>query len=142
MRYKFLLAAGILLAACSPPAVEQTLKFEDAWVRATPPGAMMTAGFGRLVNQTDHKLEITAFTSPSYGDVSLHQTVIENGVSRMREVPGLSIPPGEEIELAPGGYHLMLMMPTQPSGPHDRVVLQIEEAGGQRFSFELPVERR
>jgi len=124
------------------PDVEQTLKFEDAWVRATPPGAMMTAGFGRLVNHTGLKLEITAFTSPSYGDVSLHQTIIENGISRMKEVPELSIPPGGEFELAPGAYHLMLMMPTQASGPHDRVVLQIEEAGGQRFSFELPVEKR
>ena len=142
MRRNFLLAVSIFLAACSPPAAEQTLKFEDAWVRSTPPGAMMTAGFGRLVNQTDHQLEITAYTSPAYGDVSLHETVIENGVSRMREVHGLSIPPGGEVELAPGGYHLMLMMPTQASGPHDRVVLQIEEAGGQRFSFELPVEKR
>jgi hypothetical protein len=136
------MAASIFLAACSPPAAEQTLKFEDAWIRATPPGAMMTAGFGRLVNQTDLKLEITAYTSPAYGDVSLHQTVIENGVSRMEEVPGLSIPPGGEVELAPGAYHLMLMMPTQASGPHDRVVLHIEEAGGQQFSFELPVEKR
>ena len=136
------MAVSIFLAACSPPAVERTLKFENAWVRATPPGAMMTAGFGRLVNHTDAELEITAYTSPAYGDVSLHQTVIENGVSRMREVPGLTIPPGGEVELAPGGYHLMLMAPTQPSGPHDRVVLQIEEAGGQHFSFDLPVEKR
>ena len=136
------MAASLFLAACSPPAAEQTLKFEDAWVRATPPGAMMTAGFGRLVNHTDLKLEITAFTSPNYGDVSLHQTVIENGVSRMKEVPGLSIPPGDEVELAPGGYHLMLMMPKQASGPHDLIELLIEEAGGQSFSFEIPVEQR
>ena len=136
------MAASIFLAACSPPAAEQTLKFEDAWIRATPPGAMMTAGFGRLLNQTDLELEITAYTSPAYGDVSLHRTVIENGVSRMEEVPGLSIPPGGEVVLAPGAYHLMLMMPTQTSGPQDRVVLQIEEAGGQKFSFELPVEKR
>jgi hypothetical protein len=142
MRCKLLLAVSILLAACSPPGVEQTLKFEDAWVRSTPPGAMMTAGFGRLINHTDHQFEITAFTSPAYADVSLHETVIENGVSRMREVHGLSIPPGGEVELAPGGYHLMLMMPTQTSGPHDRVVLQIEMAEGQQFSFELPVEKR
>ena len=142
MRCRFLTAVGIFLAGCSPPAVEQTLQFEDAWVRATPPGALMTAGFGRLVNHTDVELEITTYTSPDYADVSLHETVIENDVSRMREVPGLSIPPGGEVELAPGGYHLMLMMPTHAAGPHDRVVLQIEEAGGQRFSFELPVERR
>ena len=142
MKCALLMAASIFLAACSPPAAEQTLKFEDAWIRATPPGAMMTAGFGRLLNQTDLELEITAYTSPAYGDVSLHRTVIENGVSRMEEVPGLSIPPGGEVVLAPGAYHLMLMMPTQTSGPQDRVVLQIEEAGGQKFSFELPVEKR
>ena len=102
----------------------------------------MTAGFGRLVNHTDLELEISTYSSPDYGDVSLHETVIENDVSRMREVPGFSISPGGEVELAPGGYHLMLKMPTHASGPHDRVVLHIEEAEGQRFSFELPVERR
>ena len=117
------------------------MQFEDAWVRATPPGVKVTAGFGRLVNHMDAKLEIRAYTSPAYGDVSLHETVIEDGISRMREVPILSIPAGDEVELAPGGYHLMLMMPTQSSGPPDRVVLQIEETGGQRFSFTLPVER-
>ena len=142
MRRCCLILAGILLAACSPPDIDPTLEFEDAWVRATPPGAMMTAGFGRLINHADTSLEITAYTSPDYGDVSLHQTVIENGVSRMREVPELSIPPGGEIELAPGGYHLMLMLPTQASGPHEQVELHIEEAGGRSFSFELPVERR
>jgi len=142
MRCRFLLAVGIFLAACSPSAAEKTLEFEDAWVRAAPPSALMTAGFGRLVNNTDARLEITAYTSPSYGEVSLHETVIEDGVSRMRLVPLLSIPPGDEVELAPGAFHLMLMMPTYAVGLHDRVVLQIEEAGGQTFSFELPVERR
>jgi len=142
MRRCLLILTSILLAACSPPDVDSVLDFEEAWVRATPPGAMMTAGFGRLINHTDASLEITAYTSPDYGDVSLHRTVIENGVSRMREVPELSIPPGGEIELAPGGYHLMLMLPTQASGPHEQVELHFEEAGGRRFSFEVPVERR
>ena len=102
----------------------------------------MTAGFGRLVNHTQLKLEITAYSSPSYGGVSLHETVIENGVSRMREVPALSIPPGAEVKLAPGGYHLMLTKPNQALEPPDRVVLQMKDAEGQSYSFELPIERR
>jgi copper(I)-binding protein len=137
-----LVLASTLLAACSPPDIDPTLVFEEAWIRAAPPGAMMTAGFGRLINQTEASLEITAYTSPDYSDVSLHRTTMEDGVSRMREVPELSIPPGGEVELAPGGYHLMLMAPTQASGTHERVVLHIEEAGGRRYSFEIPVERR
>ncbi len=142
MKYSFLLAVSILLTACAPSASEQSLEFENAWVRAMPPGAGMTAGFGRLVNHFDRVVEITAFTSPAFGDVSLHETVIENGVSQMREVPALSIPPGGEVKMAPGAYHLMLMMPTRALGPQDRVTLQIEESGGKKFTFDLPVERR
>jgi copper(I)-binding protein len=142
MRQKLLLVAGLLLAACSPPAEDKILKFEDAWVRSTPPGAMMTAGFGRLTNHSDVLLEIIAFSSPAFGDVSLHRTVIENGVSEMREIPALSIPPGDSVELAPGGYHLMLMMPRQTSESLAHIKLQFESAAGQRFTFVVPVERR
>jgi copper(I)-binding protein len=142
MRRKLLLVAGLLLAACSPPAEDKTLKFEDAWVRSTPPGAMMTAGFGRLANHSDVLLEIIAFSSPAFGDVSLHRTVIENGVSEMREIPALSIPPGDSVELAPGGYHLMLMMPRQASESLAHIELQFELTAGQRFTFVVPVERR
>ena len=102
----------------------------------------MTAGFGRLVNYTDVSLEITEYSSPAFGDVSLHQTVIEDDVSQMREVRELSIPPGESVELAPGGYHLMLMTPTPTLESPDFITLQIDSAGGQRFKFILPVERR
>ena len=142
MNYPFFLVAGIFLAACSPPAEDKTLNFEDAWVRSTPPGAMMTAGFGRLANHSDVLLEIIAFSSPAYVDVSLHRTVIENDVSEMREVPALSLPPGASVELSPGGYHLMLMMPRPALKTPGFIELQIEAAGGQRFNFKLPVERR
>ena len=142
MSFRFLLVAGVFLAACSPPAEEQALVFEDAWVRSTPPGAMMTAGFGRLVNHSDVLLEITSYSSPAYAEVSLHQTVIENDVSQMRAVPSLSIPPREVVELAPGGYHLMLMMPVQKPESPGFIELQMETAGGYLFNFTLPVERR
>jgi len=101
---------------------------------------MMTAGFGKLINRSDSELQIAAYTSPQFGDVSLHQTVTENGVSRMQAVEGLSLPAGSDLELAPGGYHLMLMRPLQADAAN--VQLHIDLADGQRFSFELPVERR
>ena len=140
MKLFSLIVSCLLLAACSRPVAENQLLFEDAWVRAMPPGSMMTAGFGRLVNTSREDLEIIAYTSPQFSDVSLHQTVMENGLSRMDEVPALAIPAGSEIELAPGGYHLMLMRPTQElSGAVD---IGIETAAGRRFSYQLPVERR
>ncbi len=142
MNCRLLLLAGLFLAACTADSKQQKLKFEDAWVRSTPPGAMMTAGFGRLVNHTEELLVITAYSSPAYGEVSLHQTVIENDVSQMREVHALTIPPGEAVELAPGGYHLMLMKPTQTSDLPQFIELYLETAGGRQFNFNLPLERR
>jgi copper(I)-binding protein len=140
MKLLKLIAACLLLAACSPPATENSLDFENAWVRAMPPGSMMTAGFGRLLNNSDTAIEISAYSSPQFEDVSLHQTVLKDGLSRMNEVPVLNLAAGSEIELAPGGYHLMFM---QPIGELTEIVeIHFELAGGQRFSFELPVERR
>ena len=141
MKFILTCAACLLLFACSGPSDgESSLQFEDAWVRAMPPGSMMTAGFGKLINRSDSELQIAAYTSPQFGDVSLHQTVTENGVSRMQAVEGLSLPAGSDLELAPGGYHLMLMRPLQADAAN--VQLHIDLADGQRFSFELPVERR
>jgi len=140
MKLLKLIAACLLLAACVQPAAEDSLDFKDAWVRAMPSGSMMTAGFGRLVNNTVTDIEISAYSSPQFGDVSLHQTVLEGGLSRMEEVPALSMPAGSEVELAPGGYHLMLM---KPLGETSEIVeISMDLADGQRFIFKLPVERR
>jgi copper(I)-binding protein len=137
-----LLLAGIWLTACSPPGQNPGLAFEEAWVRAMPPGMKMTAAFGQLINSGEQAIEITGFSSPSFGDVSLHRTVQVEGMSEMRPVSRLSIAPGDRVELVPGGYHLMLMMPTAVIEPGTRIVVDLKSTGGQIFSFNIPVERR
>jgi len=135
-----LVTAG--LSACNAATGETGLTFEEAWIRAVPPGMKMTAGFGKLGNPEAEAIELVAFASPSFGDVSLHRTELMDGMSRMREVPVLSIPAGESVELVPGGYHLMLMMPAEAIGPGQEVIVQVTVGDGRIFSFELPVERR
>jgi hypothetical protein len=135
-----LIPTYLILAACSQPAAESPLGFEDAWVRPMPLASMMTAGFGRLVNNSGTDIEISAYSSPQFEDVSLHQTVLEGGLSRMKKVPALNLAAGSEIELAPGGYHLMFMK--QIGEQTKNVEINFDLAGGRRFTFELPVERR
>jgi len=118
------------------------LAFEAAWVRGMPPGVKMTAGFGRLLNDGEQAIELVTFSSPQFGDVSLHRTELVEGVSRMREVPSLVIAAGEAVELAPGGYHLMLMMPVESLSEGQAVTVEFTDADGQVFRFEVPVERR
>jgi len=138
----WLLGLGIFLAGCSPADRDSGPVFEDAWIRDIPPGMKMTAGFGKLSNPEPLAIGITSYSSPDFADVSLHRTEMVDGMSKMREVPLLTIPAGETIELAPGGYHLMLMMPTAVIEPGTRIVVDLKSTGGQIFSFNIPVERR
>ena len=116
--------------------------FSGAWIRALPPGMKMTAGFGTLQNETAGDITLVGFSSPAFGDVSLHRTERVDGVSRMREVKHLSLAAGESVELAPGGYHLMLMMPAGPIEPGQSVAIRMHAEDGRSFHFEIPVERR
>lgn len=148
MRYRHhflrlrLSALLLLMLSGGLPAGEAGLTFDEAWIRALPPGMGMTAGFGRLGNAGTEAAEIVGFSSPAFGDVSLHRTEQVDGVSRMREVGSVTLVPGEILELAPGGYHLMLMAPRSPLVPGTFVVIEFAIADGRSQQFEVPVERR
>ena len=102
----------------------------------------MTAGFGVMNNPGSAAIEITSFTSPSFGDVSFHRTELVDGIAKMREVPVLSIAAGATVVLEPGSYHLMLMMPFGEIQPGQAITLEMTTADGRSFSFEAHVERR
>lgn len=114
----------------------------DGWVRAMPPGMKMTAAFGTLANDGDGSLELLAWHSDAFKDVSLHRTVNEDGVSRMLEAGTMSLAPGETLVMEPGGYHLMLMAPSRELAPGDVLTIGVTTADGQRFNFELPLKKR
>ncbi|MBT8048980.1 MAG: copper chaperone PCu(A)C [Xanthomonadales bacterium] len=135
------LVFGILLVACSPGS-KAGPEFTESWVRPVPPGMKMTAAFGVLSNPGRSDIEFVSFASPDFGDVSLHRTEVQDGVSRMLEVPALSIGAGAEVMLEPGGYHLMLMMPVGEIQPGRTVTIELATADGRRFSYQVPVERR
>lgn len=121
---------------------DDLLQFENAWIRALPPGMGMTAGFGIFRNFDAESIDLTEFFSPEFADVSLHRTEIVDGVSRMVEVPILHIDAGASVELAPGGYHLMLMKPAVPVAAGGAVTLVARTADGREYRFEVPVLRR
>lgn len=128
------------LAACQPAPTDPV--FEEAWIRSLPPGVKMTAGFGLLKNETGQDIEFNRFGSPAFKSVSLHETVVVDGVSKMQEVDSLTLASGESVELAPGGYHLMLMMPMASISPGRNISVEMTAADGRTFTFEVPVEKR
>lgn len=145
---KYFLPAGILLTAgfslllsCNAATETSGLEFLNGWVRALPPGAGMTAAYGELHNPGNETVWLEAYDSDAFANVSLHLSIIEDGVSRMQEQSAMEIAAGQSIVLEPGGLHLMLMRSTREVRPGDEVEIGII-SGGKRYVFKLPVEAR
>lgn len=107
MRLKFVLM--LLIGCVSTAHAAGGLLVEHAWIRAAPPGAAMLAGYATLRNTGDSPVIVTGAISPDFGDVSLHESVNENGVERMRALGDVVVAPGASVAFAPGGKHFMLM---------------------------------
>lgn len=105
----------------------------DAWIRAAPPGATMTAGYATLKNSGDAPLTVLTVQSDAFRLTSLHETIVDRDVSKMREVHRLVLEPGSEIRLAPGGKHLMLMQPRHEIAVGDKVQVMFLLADGTRL---------
>ena len=136
MRF-FLLISFVLLTACGSP--QPPLVATD--VEVTPPmlGLPMSAGYLVLTNNTDEAIVIDAVTSPHFGSVELHETTIEDGISRMRRIEELVIPANGSVTLERGGKHLMLMRPT---GPSEIITLQFLSNGEPVLTIEQLYERK
>ncbi|KAF1055440.1 MAG: hypothetical protein GAK43_00234 [Stenotrophomonas maltophilia] len=106
---------GVLFSLCAAAASASAAEVscvtvEQGWARLPPNPAMaMTAGYGVVRNGCSTPVAIIGARSAAFADVSLHETTIVGGVSRMRAIERLPLAPGARAELKPGGLHLMLM---------------------------------
>jgi copper(I)-binding protein len=108
MRIRFVLLAACLLGACDAKQ-DAPLVATDVIVYQSVPGSMMRAGYLTLTNNTDTTITIDQVTSPEFGSVEMHETILEDGIAKMRAIPSLSISAGESAHFERGGKHLMLM---------------------------------
>jgi copper(I)-binding protein len=133
----------ILLGLAGPvrlPA-DAWLAVRDPWIREAPPTAKVLAAYMIIENQGDRDAEITAITSPDFGHTELHQTLVEDGIARMKPVEKLTIPAAGSVSLEPGGMHLMLFDPGRVLRAGDTVVLEIQPRDGNRLKSAVPVIR-
>ena len=101
-----LLITGACSSESGPPLV-----ISDLEVTRPMPGASMSAGYFLLENRSSGDITITRVDSAQFGRVEVHETVLENDVSKMRRLDALTIPANGSVRLERGGKHLMLMRP-------------------------------
>jgi copper(I)-binding protein len=106
------------------------------------PGQTGTGAFMTLVSKDGGRLVGAA--SPVAGVVELHEMSMDNNVMKMRAVPAVDLPAGREVQLKPGGYHVMLLDLRRPlkAGDKVQVELRLETRDGKRVTQPVEVEVR
>jgi len=131
-----LLVLALSMTICGTAAAQDVkagdLVISHAWSRATPGGARVAVGYLTIKNNGASADRLVGGSSQVSADIEVHEMAMKNDVMVMRPVSGgLTIPPGQSVALAPGGYHLMLMNLQAPlkQGARVPVTLQFEKAG-------------
>jgi copper(I)-binding protein len=143
-----LLAAPVLAASPSAPAkgpaavqaqAQQLPVVEGAWVRTAVAGQQGTGAFMRITAR--QAMQLIGVTSPVAGTAEVHEMRMDGDIMRMRRITKLDLPPGQTVELKPGGYHLMLMDLKQPvaTGSAVPLTLLFRDASGAESRLELKV---
>lgn len=124
------------LALAQPAA---PVKVDQAWLRPSVQGQATTGAYMTLT--AAEPLTLIGASSPAAGSVELHQMQMQGDVMRMRPVDTLALAPNRPVQLAPGGYHLMLMQPRTPfrTGTQVPLTLRFRDAKGAERTLDLSV---
>ncbi len=131
----------LVLLFLAPVSAFAELDISDAWIKNLPAAVPVRAGYMTIHNPQDHAVAIVALRSESFASVELHRTLMQDGMMRMEAVPDLTVNPGDTVQLAPGGLHLMLMQPVEPTRPGEVHLIVIEFDDGSQQNLEMTVRK-
>ncbi len=103
---KKLMFAAVASCAIAGAAAAQ-VSVSAPWVRATVPVQKSSGAF--MVLRSAHPARLVEVRSPVAASVELHQSQMKGGMMSMEEVDGIDLPAGQDVNLASGGYHVMLV---------------------------------
>ncbi len=132
MRWRHRVLVGLILALTpiAAAAEEAGVSVRDAWVRETPPGVAMMAGYMVLQNNSSRSQVLVAASSSAFETVTIHRTIVKDGMTGMEHTPQIELLPNASLLFAPGGYHLMLLNPKRTLHAGDRIDIHLKFRGG------------
>ncbi|MDZ4776250.1 MAG: copper chaperone PCu(A)C [Alphaproteobacteria bacterium] len=148
---KFVVAAALLAAACSPAAQKPPeappadasqavtvvgLSITDATARPPVEGQTTGVGYFTLRNTGETSDKLIAASSPATSSIELHTHRDVSGMKRMERVDAVEVPAGAAVVFQPGGLHLMLFG-FAPTGEEIPVTLTFEKRGEVAVPFKI-----
>ena len=138
---RLVVSFAALLVLAGAQADGPSVRANHVWIRVSPPGVGVDAGYLALENLTGKPLSLDKVSSPDFESVMIHQSIEKDGVESMQELTKLALPVKGAVEFKPGGYHLMLMTPRKNLFPGDTVTLMFSFSDGSELAILAPVRR-
>lgn len=116
------------------------LELKGAWTRQTPPNAKVGGGYVTITNNGTTADRLVGGSAEFAGRVEVHEMSVTDGVMKMAELKdGLTIEPGQTVELKPGSFHLMFMSMKETPKQGDTVSVTLTFANAGEAVVEMPV---
>ena len=133
-----------LTAACQAEhktaQAADSVKIENPYARAAPPGQANSGAFMTFVNTGDVDHSVKSAASPVADTVELHTHTNNNGVMEMRQVPQIDVPAKGRTELKPGGLHIMLLGLKQAMKAGETAEITITFEDGSSTTVKAPIQ--
>ena len=152
-----LLAATACTQAPAAPAASQGISAQNVWARSAKMmgsmpmegdmqqmqhGGANSAVYMVLANGGAAADRLMAAQADVANAVEIHETRMEGDVMRMQQVEGgIEVPAGGQVELKPGGYHVMLIGLTRDLNVGDTFPVTLEFASGNTLTVQAEVRQ-
>ena len=116
-----------------------SIRIVEPWARASAGMAMVGAAYLTLENTGATADRLVEAASPVATKTELHTHIVEGDIMRMRAIESIDLPPGEIVNLRPGGLHVMLIGLAAPlqMGEHFPLTLTFAEGGTTTVEVEV-----
>ncbi len=127
------------LLAISRMAKASGIAIIEPYARATIGSQTTGVVYLKLANRTAQADRLRGAKADIAASAALHLHAMKNDVMTMDEIVCLELPAGTEIDLAPGGLHVMLMGLSKPLRQGDRFPLRLAFERAGEIIVDVPV---
>jgi copper(I)-binding protein len=131
----------LALSGAHHALADDKLEIDDAWIAEAPPVSKVMAAYMEIENETSQDRQAISIQCGEFERAEFHRTVDKQGMASMEHQPMLNIPADSELDLEPGGYHVMLFNPARRLLAGETTPCNIEFDDGTTIDFELEVRK-
>jgi copper(I)-binding protein len=131
----------LLLCSIVTGALYAEVTITNATVRLLPPGVPNTAAYFLVQNSSDTDQILIGASADFATKAEIHNHILVDDMMRMQQQSEVVIKPGETVQFAPGGLHIMLFGLKEPLLEGQSVAISLQTQDGESIIITANVAR-